>query len=91
MCRREFDSPGISNLQPAEAGFVCVAANSIRRESQSPAILESKISSTRGGGFRMCRREFDSPGISCRESQSAAISSTILPVTEPFSNNSWAA
>jgi hypothetical protein len=40
MCRREFDSPGIS------------------------AILESKISSTRGGGFRMCRREFDSPGIS---------------------------
>jgi len=42
-------------IQPAEAGFVCVAANSIRRES--------KIYSTRGGGFRLCRREFDSPGI----------------------------
>ena len=41
------------NLQPAKAGFVCVAAVS------TAGFLNKIESSTREGGFRLCRRGFN--------------------------------
>jgi len=64
-----FQSP--RHLQPAEAGFVCVAAVSNRRGSVAAvsnrrgcvaAISIAETSSTRGGGFCLCRRGFQPPG-----------------------------
>ena len=50
-------------LQPAEAGFVCIDAVSTAGVCAMDGALLRYNSSTRGGGFCLCRRGFQPPGL----------------------------